>query len=205
MNKQHDPELAPDFEGAKRYALQRLENELAPNLTYHSVAHTRDQVVPAAEQLAQLEGVGADDAMLLSTAAWFHDLGYIERHENNEIIGVHIAQEVLPTLRYSSSQIQVVCDVIMATRVPQTPHSLLEEIIADADLVSLSATTFLDHMLAIRQEFAAYGNNYDDKGWYSYQFGFLQKHDYFTASARQLYNPQKQINIALVERLLAEV
>src|SRR5688572_6602366 len=98
----------PDLEAAKHYVLQRLEHELAPLLTYHSIAHTRDYVVPAVQKLATLEGVADQDIVLLSTAAWFHDLGYIERHDNNEVIAVRIAQEVLPSLRYSAAQIQVI-------------------------------------------------------------------------------------------------
>src|ERR1041385_181766 len=95
----------PDFDGAKRYALNRLQ-ELSPILTYHSIVHTRDIVVPAAEQIAALEGFAGEDMTLLLTAAWFHDLGYIERHDNNEVISVRMAQEVLPTLHYTSAQIQ---------------------------------------------------------------------------------------------------
>ena len=44
----------PDFKRARQYALERLERELPPTLIYHSLAHTRDDVVPAAERLAAL-------------------------------------------------------------------------------------------------------------------------------------------------------
>src|SRR5688500_819275 len=36
----------PDYEAALRYALDRLERELSPNLFYHSLQHTRDDVFP---------------------------------------------------------------------------------------------------------------------------------------------------------------
>jgi uncharacterized protein len=189
---------------AKQYALQRLEDELAATLTYHSVAHTRDRVVPAAERIAQLEGIRAPEALLVSTAAWFHDLGYIERHEDNEIVGVRIAQKILPKFKYSVEQIRVISNIIMATRLPQTPHNLLESIMADADFESFGSEDFLEQMAAIRNEFEANGSRYDDVGWYTYQLEFLQKHQYFTASARRLYDPQKQINTATIELFLAE-
>lgn len=37
----------PDFEQAVQYALGRLERELSLKLCYHSLEHTRDDVVPA--------------------------------------------------------------------------------------------------------------------------------------------------------------
>jgi hypothetical protein len=53
----------PDVEGAKQYALTRLEQELPATLSYQSVQHTRDGVVPAVERFAAWEGV--DDNALL--------------------------------------------------------------------------------------------------------------------------------------------
>ncbi len=47
-----------DHVGAHHYALQRLSQELPTTLHYHSVAHTRDLVVPAVERLVAMEGVG---------------------------------------------------------------------------------------------------------------------------------------------------
>jgi uncharacterized protein len=46
----------PDFEGARTYALMRLAQELPETVTYHSVHHTRDDVVPTVERLALAEG-----------------------------------------------------------------------------------------------------------------------------------------------------
>ena len=45
------------FEQAKQYFLQRLERELSPNLLYHGITHTRDDIVPAVEMFASMEGV----------------------------------------------------------------------------------------------------------------------------------------------------
>jgi len=193
----------PDFERAKAYALGRLQ-ELPPVLTYHGIGHTRDHVVPAAEQLAALEGCSADDLALLSTSAWFHDLGYLERHDDNEVIAVRMAQDILPKLNYSPQHIQVISGIIMATRLPQTPHTQLESIIADADLSTLGHKDFLKHESALRQEFSQFGRIYDDKAWFSYQLEFLQQHQYFSPSAHRCYDEQKRLNIAAVEKLLAE-
>ena len=79
----------PDFDSARAYALRRLEHELSPALCYHSVVHTRDDVVVAAERLAALEGVDDAALLLLRTAAYFHDLGFLEQRDQHENAGEH--------------------------------------------------------------------------------------------------------------------
>lgn len=66
----------PDFERAQQYALEWLERELAPTHTYHSLVHTGDEVVPAAERLAAMERIAGEPFqrlpawLLESTATW---------------------------------------------------------------------------------------------------------------------------------------
>src|SRR5450756_974498 len=105
----------PDIEGARQYALKRLETELTPSLYYHSAAHTRDDVVPAAERLAHLEHVNRDNLLLLRTAAFFHDIGFVEQPQNHEKISARIAEEILPQFGYLPEQIKTIQSLIMAT------------------------------------------------------------------------------------------
>ncbi len=194
----------PDFETAKNYALRRLDQELSPLLTYHSLAHTRDEVVLAAERLAALEGIASEDLMLLSTAAYFHDIGFTIQRENHEAVGIQVVQQVLPGFGYSSRQIQIIGGMIQATIIPQAPHTLMEEIIADADLDSLGREDFWPRSLALRTELANFGEMISDRAWYERQIRFMSGLQYFTASARAMREAQKQANIAwLVERLAA--
>src|SRR5512139_3146010 len=97
-----------DFEGARRYAETRLEQELSPELHYHSIAHTRNEVVPAAERLAGMERINGRSLDLLLTAAWFHDIGYVEQPYLHELISARIAVQVLPTFGYRDSQVEIV-------------------------------------------------------------------------------------------------
>ncbi len=192
----------PDFEQAKHYALARLEQELSPSLSYHSLGHTRDDVLPAVERLATLEGMTAEDRLLLLTAALYHDLGFIEQYNNNEAIGARIASEALPRFSYTPEQIQTIGSAIMATKLPQSPHTRLEEIIADADLDVLGRDDFMARNQALRDELAAYGCPTTDEGWYSYQLQFLQAHRYFTSAAKSLRDAQKKRNLEMLTALL---
>lgn len=192
----------PDFERARQYALERLERELPPTLFYHSLAHTRDDVVPAAERLATMEGVDGEALLLLRTAAFYHDLGHVEQYTNHEAIGIRIAVEVLPRFGYSAAHIQVISGIIMATKLPQSPRALLEEIMADADLDILGRDDFLARNQDLRTERAALGLPTTDEEWYSSQLEFIQTHRYFTAAARTLRDAKKQQNIEEMIKLL---
>ncbi|HVO72169.1 MAG TPA: HD domain-containing protein [Aggregatilineaceae bacterium] len=194
----------PDFERAKQYALERLSRELPPEAYYHSISHTRDDVLPAVEWLINAEGVKGIDAVCLLTAACYHDIGYIVQFANHETRGVQIAVEVLPRFGYSPDQVDLVSSLIMATRWPVHPRTLLEEIITDADLDSLGREDFLTTSLMLREELAVLtGATFTDEEWYRRQLQFLQTHRYFTASATALRGPTKQRNKALLARLLA--
>ncbi len=195
---------AMDFEGARQYALGRLERELSPVLTYHGIGHTRDDVVPAVERLAQLEGVEGEPLLLLLTASYYHDLGFVVRHDDNEIVAVQIAAQVLPGFGYRPAQIQTIGDLILATRMPQTPHTHLEEIIDDADLDGLGRPDFLVSNQNLRQEWAAFGRSFTDEEWYRDQVKFLEAHRYFTRAAQNLRSAGQAQNLAQVKVLLEE-
>jgi uncharacterized protein len=190
---------------AQQYALDRLGCELPPTLTYHSILHTRDDVVPAAQRLAALEGVSGEALMLLTTAAYFHDLGYVEQYEDNEEIAVRMACAVLPGMGYTPLQIQVIGDLIMATRVPQSPHTRLAEILVDADLDSLGREDFLETSLALRTELESHGASLPLAVWYQRQLAFMQTHRYFTTAAQNLREAGKQANLARLSYLLAQI
>jgi uncharacterized protein len=191
-----------NFEQARQYAIHRLENELSPNLFYHGLPHTRDEVVPAVERLASLEGVRGKSLFLLLTAAWFHDLGYVEQARYHELISARIAVQVLPSFGYTEKQVETVRWAILATALPQSPTSLLEEILADADLDVLGRENFMSRNQDFRRELAVLGEEFTDEEWFSGQLKFIEGHEYFTASARSLRDAQKILNITELKEAL---
>jgi uncharacterized protein len=185
----------PDFEGATKHAAALLEQKLPLIYTYHSAWHTCSEVVGMTERLASLEGVQGDEQLLVVTGAYYHDIGFTQQRDNHELVGVHYVKAVLPHFGYSPGQIEVIEGIILATRIPQRPFNLLEQIVADADLDSLGRVDFWNRSLALRTEMAMLGVYFSDQEWCDRQHGFLKQHNYFTASAQQLRNPQKQMNI----------
>jgi len=198
----------PDFEQARRYALTRLERELSPRFYYHSLAHTRDDVVAAVERLAQMEGVQGSDWIILLTAAYYHDIGFClldtSRYQENqhEALSFQIAAQALPSFGYTPEQVETIQGIIMATQIPQKPQTLLEAVMADADLDQLGREDFWERSQALREEQAAFGMTYTELEWYRSQETFLSSHRYFTRAARGLRNAQKRRNLLEVRRRL---
>jgi uncharacterized protein len=192
----------PDFERAKQYVLGRLEKELPPDLYYHGIHHTRDDVLPAAERLARLERLPVEELLLLRTAALYHDTGYIEDYYNNEEIGLRIAYETLPYFGYQPADIEAVGRIIMVTRLPQCPQNLMEQIICDADMDSLGRKDFFITSHRLRLELTIYDSPVTLHDWYPRQLAFLEGHRYWTAGARNLREAGKQNNIHEIKQLL---
>ena len=195
----------PDYEGARKFALNLLEEKLPSRLTYHSLSHTRDGVVLAVEKIAGLEGIQGEDLGLLKTAAYYHDTGYINGRENHEEESVRIAEANLPTFNYSPDQIQRISELIMATKMPQSPTNRLAEILADADLDVLGRADYFKRNLDLRHERATGGELSSDLEWYGSQLNLLETHRYFTETARNLRDKGQQRNREAVARLMEQL
>lgn len=194
-----------NLDQAKEYVLNRLENELPPGLYYHNLGHTIADVVPAAEVFAEGEGIQGEALHLLISAAWYHDVGFIEARAGHEAVSVRIASEVLPGFGYSQDQIQTIRGIIGATVLPQTPSSILGQILADADLDVLGRDDFMRRNVDLRRELAFFGQESTDAEWFGAQVKFVSGHTYFTASAHALRDAGKMKNLADVKAKLAEL
>ncbi|HNB52648.1 MAG TPA: HD domain-containing protein [Anaerolineales bacterium] len=187
------------------FAFNLLRTELSPKLAYHNLWHTAEEVLPGCAQIAQYAGISDEDWALLEVAAVYHDVGYTETYANHELVGARIAAQTLPQYGFRNREIEQVMGMIFATRIPQSPRSLLEEILADADLDVLGRPDFMARNVALRQEWCNYGRETPLEQWYEGQLAFLRNHNYFTPAARMLRNEQKKKNISLLEDKLREI
>ncbi len=195
----------PDFQGAIEYARKRMARELPSGLFYHSLSHTFDEVLPASLQLGDLSHLDEYSLGLIAVAAAYHDIGWVEQGKDHEIIGVGIARRVLPKFDFQSQQIEQIGGMIIATRLPQSPHNLLEEIVVDADLDVLGRIDYWPRNWDLRAEFEATGNHISKKEWLVRQLRFLESHTYFTKAAQLLRNEQKQKNMGQLREHIAKM
>lgn len=191
------------FQKAKSYISGRLRKELPKHLSYHSVAHVKD-VYQSAERLAQAEGVTGEDLKLLLTAVMYHDCGFMVQAKDHEKISCDIAKEALPQFGYTEGQIERICGMIMATRVPQEPKNHLEEIICDADLDYLGRDDFFDIGNKLYLELMVYGIIQTEDEWNRLQVRFLEQHHYFTKTAIETRKAQKDAYVQQLKDALSK-
>lgn len=192
----------PDVEGVRKYVLARLASDLPPEVRYHTLEHTETIVVPAALRLAAQMCVQGIPRILLQTGSYFHDVGFVEQPVGHEEAGARIAAQILPAYGYSEEQIDAVRGMIIATRLPQSPQNLLEQIVADADLDVLGRADFVEWNQKLREEIEAFGRVLSDEQWLTGQIRFLRDHRYFTAAAREWRDEGKQQNLQSLEAML---
>src|SRR5687767_15531516 len=144
-----------------------------------------------AEIIAKHEGVNdKHDLLLLRTAAAFHDSGFLFVYKGHEEKGCEIASEHLKNV-FSESDIKKVCGMIMATKIPQTPNTLLEQIICDADLDYLGRNDFEPISRNLYKEFIVFKIIPEDIIWDHIQIKFFESHHYFTVTSVNKRNKKK--------------
>lgn len=178
------------FDKAKAFILEKLQKELPERLKYHSIDHILD-VYRMTIQYAEMEGINEQNTELLKIASLFHDSGFIIQPKDHEKISCDIVQEHLPRFGYSQEQIDKIKGMIMATKIPQTPKTHLEEILADADLDYLGREDFESISNKLYEELGLSDKN----EWNKIQVSFFENHSYFTESARRLREEKKQQNL----------
>lgn len=180
-----------NYRAAKKYILEKLRRELPTVLTYHCLDHTLD-VFEITSELCAAENISRYETKLLKTAALYHDSGFTVTYKDHEEKGCEIVRKNLPRFGYSPEEIERICGMIMATKIPQSPKNKLEEIICDADLDYLGRNDFHPIGSTLFEEFKAHGVIQNEEGWNRLQVGFLESHHYFTPTNINRRNPQKQ-------------
>ena len=193
-----------DFRQAKSIVVNTLKKDLDPLLHYHNHRHTLD-VLDAVERLGVLEGIEQPDLDVVRTAALFHDTGFLWAYEKNERLACNFAAEILPSLGYTERAIHTICELIMATEVPQNPdNNKLAMVLCDADLDYLGRDDFFAVALNLHQEWQEFHHKtIDFMEWYGTQFDFLVDHHYFTKAARHLREDKKNQNLSQIKKLLS--
>lgn len=169
---------------------QFFAQNVSKQYVFHNIEHTA-QVVSSARIIAQGYDLPAKELSLLTLAAWFHDTGYQEGPQEHEEKSCEIAAEYLEG-KIPSSEIQIIQDCIRATKMPQSPDTLIEEILCDADLSHLGLKTYWEMNSRLRQEFTlARQMILSDMEWVDFELKFLSEHEYYTPIAREIFNSRK--------------
>jgi predicted metal-dependent HD superfamily phosphohydrolase len=164
-------------------------------LIYHNLVHT-EQVVKAVVKIANHYQLSDQDFFVVNAAAWFHDTGYLTSFEHHEARGAEAAKEFLLARGLEPATTTLVVNCILATKMPQHPVGLLEQIVCDADLFHLGGDSFKERNKLMRREAEAFcGKEIDKNDWRLKTISLFEAHRYHTEYCQDLLSAKKALNL----------
>ena len=188
----------------ERVFASRLDNKLV----YHNLAHT-EHVAKHAVELANYYKLDDKDFFTVLAASWFHDVGYIDKWDQHEQRGADEAAAFLGERSVDQATIDAVKGCILATKMPQSPFGLLQQIVCDSDLYHLGSDDFKDRNRTMRKETEnLLGKNIDKDIWRIGTIKLMESHHYHTEYCINKLSQKKKQNLealkAKVQEELAE-
>ncbi|SMC86079.1 Pycsar system effector family protein [Pedobacter africanus] len=169
---------------------------------YHNLHHT-EQVVENTVRIANHYQLSDQDFFIVVAASWFHDMGYLFDCRQHETKGGAMAVEFLTGKGMEKEVVDQVYGCIMATKMPQKPEGLLQQIVCDADLFHLGSDSFKERNKLMRKEAGAFCNRPIDKTeWRIKTIALFKAHHYHTDFCQNLLNARKAQNLAEMEHKL---
>ena len=188
----------------EEFASQILKQDIAEKFVYHDHYHT-SRVVEASKTIGRECGLSDQDIEHVTIAAWFHDTGYKLGCDNHEENSAKIAEDFLTKEGYSEEGINAIKGCILATKMPQSPTNLLEQVICDADLHHLACTDYAMMAEKMHKEIEKVGNKeIDGETWNQMNYDFFKDHEFFTPYARKKLQPIKDENLGSIKKAVKQ-
>jgi predicted metal-dependent HD superfamily phosphohydrolase len=186
----------------KRHIEDAFNSKLDNKLVYHNFSHT-EHVVKHAEELANYYKLDEKASFVVLSASWFHDLGYLDKWEEHEQRGAEAAAAFLAERGVDEETIMAVRGCILATKMPQSPKGLLQQIVCDSDLYHLGSDDFKDRNRLMRKETEnLLGKDVSKDTWRLGTIKLMESHHYHTDYCINLLEKKKKKNL---ESLKAKV
>ena len=184
------------IEKAEVFVTHLLQDELDPKFLYHNLRHTQ-RVVKSTKELINNYDLGDSESERLILAAWFHDTGYTKGVENHEENSCTISEKFLKENKYDPSGIEVISDVILATKRYHEPTGLFEEIIRDADSSHFAQKSYWETTDFLKEELEQLGiAQYSPKEWRDENIKmFRAEHQFYTSYALENWQEGKDRNL----------
>lgn len=193
--------LMQNVTAIQNHVLFILKKGLSPSLTYHNYDHTLN-VMEQCMAIAKAEGITDEDTLTeLHIASLYHDAGFLYVYEGHEEKSCEMVREQLPGFGISNTSIENICEIIMGTKMPQSPKNHLQQIICDADLDYLGRDDFFIISDSLCKEVLTYKIVSNKIEWEKRQELFLQSHNYFTKSSQKLRTP---VQLQHIKKLLED-
>lgn len=187
-------EKVKNLKAIKALVSEKMRKGLSDKLSYHGLHHTLDVYDVCNKYIRRLK-LSKEDANLLRVSALVHDVGIIWSYFGHEEESVRFSEEYLPKYGFTTADLKVIKGLILCTKIPQAPKTLLEKIICDADLDYLGRNDVYTISKTLYDEFMAYNIVQDEESWDRLQVKFLTQHHYHTDFAKKYRAPKKQMYV----------
>lgn len=174
------------------FVINLLNNKIPDTYYYHNVEHTL-YVMQNVVEIGKAENCTELEIELLKTAALWHDTGYINIYVGHEAESCLLARKYLPVYGYRDNDIEKICGMIMATKIPHTPKNKLEEVIVDADLAYLGTEQAAILANNLFRELNLLNPALSKEAWNNTEIGFLESHRYYTNYCLKNMQPHKMV------------
>lgn len=192
-------------EEAKSFVNSLFREKLSEKYVFHDITHTLE-TMESCEEICQQYSLSDLDFEILMLAVAFHDTGYIEGPKKHEELSSRIVREFLSERNYLEENIQKVEKLIASTEYNQVPETPLEEILHDADMISMGKKRFFKRGELLRMEWEKVKNEkYSDIEWENIQLDFLLKNNFHTFYAVKKYSRRRNRNIQLQREKITQV
>lgn len=206
-NHKHNgtPIDSPILDQTKQYVVDLMTNKLSSKFIYHNLQHTLE-VVCAVEEIASKAELDKHQLEVVLTAAYLHDIGYTRTSVKHEDHSILLSREFLSDLGADSNYIEEVIGCIEATKMPQNPRSLEQEVLCDADLYHLSSNQYFEKAELLRAEFSTIEqDNITESEWLDMSTVFIDNHQYFTEYGKKTLAPRKAKNLKRIKKRIKEL
>lgn len=186
---------------ARDYVADLFQQNNRPGLVFHTQEQA-EEVVVVCHQMADYYRLPGEDRLVVSLAAVFHNAGFIKEGSEAPVErSAQIARQFLQSHSTSEVIMQRVSSSIAATGMPQSPVSLVEQILCDANLAYFARENFPEksRQLLLEQE-ARTGRAINKREWRKLYIEFLRAHRYFTEYGQTYLQPGKEENLLALSR-----
>ncbi|ERJ57652.1 Pycsar system effector family protein [Sphingobacterium paucimobilis] len=163
---------------------------------FHDETHVLD-VVAAVREMADYYLLSPTDRFIVICAAYFHDVGYANGGAvGHEERSAEFADQFLIKYDVEEDARKQVMACILATRMPQKPEGLLQQIVCDADLFHLGGMNFAERNKLMRKESELVtGQTIDKEMWRRQTIRLMENHHYHTQYAQERRESIKKHNL----------
>jgi len=183
------------YKKIENYVTGLFEKLQDKSLVFHNLKHTQN-VVDRTKEIAGHYHVNEKEMLILYTAAWFHDTGYLFTEPvKHEQMSAEVMRKFMLDHTNDLELINEIEGCIMTTKAPRNPANLLQQIICDADTYNLGTKEFKTTNKRVRQENELKNDPVDRLEFSRCTLKMLEHHEFYTTYCKDLLSVTKELNM----------